>query len=363
MRPVRVLLVDDSVVVRRLVARLLDEDPAIEVAGTAPDGRVALAMLPRVDPDVVVLDVEMPELDGIATLAAIRERHPRVQVIMFSSLTERGAATTLEALALGAADYVTKPPALGPAALDEVREQLVTKVRVLGGRPAPVRAAELAPVVAPEPEPPAGQVEVVAIGCSTGGPNALAELLIALPADFGAPILIVQHMPPVFTRMLAERLAARSALDVAEATSGAEPRPGQVWMAPGGQHLVVARRAGVVRLDTSNAPPENSCRPSVDVLFRSVAAAYGARALGVVLTGMGRDGVLGSAELRAAGGRVVVQDKASSVVWGMPGLVAAAGLADRVVPISGLAAELRRRVRPASRPRLALPLLGGETAT
>jgi two-component system chemotaxis response regulator CheB len=360
-----VLLVDDSVVVRRLVRHLLDQDPAIEVAGTAADGRIALAMLPRVDPDVVVLDVEMPELDGIATLAAIRERHPQVQVIMFSSLTERGAATTLEALALGAADYVTKPPVLTPGvtALDDVREQLVTKIRVLGGRPGRAGGVDLVAAAPPTPPPPAGQVEVVAIGCSTGGPNALAELLTALPADFGAPILIVQHMPPLFTRMLAERLAARSALAVAEATTGVVPRPGQAWMAPGGQHLVVGRAGGVARLATSDAPPENSCRPSVDVLFRSVAAAYGPRALGVVLTGMGRDGVLGSGALRAAGGRVLVQDKASSVVWGMPGLVAAAGLAEQVVPLEGLAAELRRRVRPTSRPRVALPMLGGESAT
>jgi two-component system, chemotaxis family, protein-glutamate methylesterase/glutaminase len=376
---VRVLVVDDSVVVRRLVTRLLDEDPDIEVAGVAADGRRALAVIPQVDPDVVVLDVEMPELDGLATLAAIRKHHPRVRVIMFSSLTERGAATTLEALALGAADYVTKPPALAPseAVLDEVREQLVTKVRVLGGRPDRVRAAagpepyrsrtgrparQVGAVPAAAPRHGTERVEVVAVGCSTGGPNALGELLAGLPADFPTPLVIVQHMPPLFTRMLAERLDARCPLNVAEAVPGAEPRAGEVWLAPGGRHLLLERRAGVVRLAISQAPPENSCRPSVDVLFRSVAAVYGAAALGVVLTGMGRDGVAGSAALRAGGGRVLVQDKASSVVWGMPGLVAEAGMADQVVPLDRLAAELCRRVRPDGR-RAALPSLGGEQAT
>jgi two-component system chemotaxis response regulator CheB len=364
-RAVRVLVVDDSVVVRRLVTRLLDEDPGIEVVGAASDGRRALAVLPQVDPDVVVLDVEMPELDGLAALAAIRQRHPHVRVIMFSSLTERGAATTLEALALGAADYVTKPPALAPsdAALDEVREQLVTKVRVLGGFPERVRAvAGLPQRAGPAPQRRSGRVEVVAIGCSTGGPNALGELLGGLPAGFAVPVVIVQHMPPLFTRMLAERLDARCPLTVAEAVPGAEPRPGEVWLAPGGRHLLLERESGVVRLATNQAPPENSCRPSVDVLFRSVAGAYGGGALGVVLTGMGRDGVQGSAALRAAGGRVLVQDKASSVVWGMPGLVAEAGLADQVVPLDRLAAELRHRVE-LGRPRAAMPLLGGEQAT
>jgi two-component system chemotaxis response regulator CheB len=378
-RAVRVLVVDDSVVVRRLVTRLLDEDPGIEVAGVAADGRRALAVLPQVDPDVVVLDVEMPELDGLATLAAIRERHPRVRVIMFSSLTERGAATTLEALALGASDYVTKPPALSPsdAVLDEVREQLVTKVRVLGDRSERVRAGAGAPPGRRWPAGPARppgttpaaaapgaeRVEVVAVGCSTGGPNALGELLGGLPADFPVPVLIVQHMPPLFTRMLAERLDAGCPLTVAEAEPGAELRQGEVWLAPGGRHLLVERQAGVVRLATSQAPPENSCRPSVDVLFRSVAAAYGGAALGVVLTGMGRDGVAGSAALRAGGGRVLVQDKASSVVWGMPGLVAEAGMADQVLPLDRLAAELSHRVRPDGRARAALRLLGGEQAT
>jgi two-component system, chemotaxis family, protein-glutamate methylesterase/glutaminase len=357
---VRVLVVDDSAVARRLVTRMLDQDPGIAVVGTAGDGHQALEVLRRVDPDVVVLDVEMPELDGLATLAAIRRDHPRVRVIMFSGLTERGAATTLEALTLGAADYVTKPPALSRSAapLDEVREQLVAKVRVLG-EPHRVRAH-----AAPRHAGPAAarraaarRVDLVAVGCSTGGPNALGELLAGLPADFAAPIVIVQHMPPLFTRLLAERLDARCPLAVAEARPGTELRAGQVWLAPGGQHLLVERDAGAVRLATSQAPPENSCRPSVDVLFASVAAAYGTRALGVVLTGMGRDGLRGSAALRGAGGRVLVQDQASSVVWGMPGLVAEADLADAVVPLDRLAAELVERVRAPG--WAAVPLLGG----
>jgi two-component system chemotaxis response regulator CheB len=340
--------VDDAVVVRRLLAGLLAEDPAIEVVGVAANGRIALAKLPLLDPDVVVLDVEMPELDGLATLAEIRRQRPRLPVIMFSSLTERGAAATLEALALGATDYVTKPAAAGGpgAAMRQVRQELATKVKVLSGRqerPAgPPGPARTAPPSWRATRP--GPVEVVAVGSSTGGPNALAELLSRLPRGFAVPMVVVQHMPPLFTRLLAERLAARCPLRVAEAVPGAVLEPGQVWIAPGDHHLVVRRAGALVELAVNQEPPENSCRPSVDALFRSVAAAYGPGGLGVVLTGMGRDGLRGSELLRAAGGCVLAQDRESSVVWGMPGFVTEAGLADAVLPVPQLAAELRRRV-------------------
>jgi two-component system chemotaxis response regulator CheB len=227
-----------------------------------------------------------------------------------------------------------------------IREQLAPRLKALGDR---ARGA-----AAPAPAPPPGReragrgsrrAEVVAIGISTGGPNALASLLARLPADCPAPVLIVQHMPPMFTRLLALRLDAGSALDVREAVSGQVARPGQALLAPGDWHLAVERHGDEVRVVTHQEPPENSCRPAADVLFRSAARAFGAAALGVVMTGMGQDGLRGSREIHQAGGRLLAQDEESSVVWGMPGAVVRAGLADRVLPLDQLAAEIVRRVR------------------
>jgi two-component system chemotaxis response regulator CheB len=336
---IRVLVADDAVVFRRMVADELAADPAIEVVGTAANGRIALAKLAQLTPDLVVLDVEMPELDGLATLKEIRKTHPRLPVVMFSALTERGAEATLDALALGATDYFPKPAGGLTESLRVIREELVPEIKALCGKPAPT-ALPTAPVVAA----PAGRVDVVAVAASTGGPNALADLFAALPADFPVPVVIVQHMPPVFTRLLAERLSARHPLRVEEGRPGGALRPGHAWIAPGGHHMIVARDAAGDRVLTTQEPPENSCRPAADVLFRSVARAYGPSALAVVLTGMGQDGLRGCEAIRAAGGRVVVQDETTSVVWGMPGFVARAGLADRVLPIGQIAPEIVRRV-------------------
>jgi len=339
---IRVLIVDDSAVIRRAVAGELAADPALEVVGTAANGLIALAKLTQLVPDLVVLDVEMPELDGLATLREIRRTHPKLPVIMFSAVTERGAAATLDALALGATDYFAKPTAGGlDASLRVIREQLIPEIKALCARPAAV------------PQPPASfgappatdRVDVVAVAASTGGPNALADLFDGLPADFPVPVVIVQHMPPVFTRQLAERLSARFALRVEEGRAGGALAPGHAWIAPGDYHLVVARDAAGVRVAVNQEPAENSCRPAADVLFRSIAKVFGPAALGVVLTGMGQDGLRGCEAIRAAGGRVVVQDEATSVVWGMPGAVARAGLADRVLPLAQIAAEIVRRVR------------------
>ena len=358
MTPTRILVVDDAVVVRRLVSQVLDAEPDLAVAGTAPNGRIALAKIPQVNPDLITLDVEMPEMDGIETLEAIRRDHPRLPVIMFSTLTERGAATTLDALLKGANDYVTKPANVGSIgeAIARVREQLVPKIRALCPSPpqpsAPVQPARVrAPVR--RAGGPAPRIEGVGIGVSTGGPNALDELLPALPADLGVPVYIAQHMPPMFTRLLAERLDARSGLAVSEAVDGAPVDAGDAVVAPGDHHLEVRRRGAEVLQHVHQGPRENSCRPSVDVLFRSLATVYGGGVLGVVLTGMGADGLRGSERIVDAGGRVVVQDQASSVVWGMPGAVAAAGLADAVLPLSALAQEIGDRVqrsRAATRP-------------
>jgi len=346
-RKLRVLIVDDSAVIRRMVREVVAADPELEVAGVAANGKIALAMVDQCTPDVVTLDIEMPEMDGLTALKEIRRTHPALRIIMFSTLTERAALATLDALALGADDYVTKPSKVsnGSEGSQRIREQLIPKVKALCGRRAG-RPLAVAPILASALSRPAergSRPDVVAIGTSTGGPNALAEILPHIPSDFPLPILIVQHMPPVFTAFLAERLSASSRIAVKEASPRAEVGPGQAWIAPGDFHLVVLRDGAQVRLATIQIPPENSCRPSVDVLFRSVAEVYGPRSLAVVLTGMGQDGLRGCERIREAGGQIVVQDEASSVVWGMPGAVANAGIADRVLPLAEIADEIIRK--------------------
>ena len=348
MSKIRVLVVDDAAVLRRAVSEELAADPAIEVVGTAANGRIALAKLPQVNPDLVILDVEMPELDGLATLREIRKNYPKLPVIMFSALTERGAEATLEALSLGATDYFTKPAGAGglEESLRVIREELVPEIKTLCARP--VAKAAFAPPATPAARPGAARrapVEVIAIGTSTGGPNALADLFAGLPADLPVPIVIVQHMPPMFTRLLAERLSAQSPIKVEEGRPGAVLAPGRAWVAPGDFHMTVARVGTQVRVQVNQDPPENSCRPAVDVLFRSVAKAFGPNSLAVILTGMGQDGLRGCTAIREAGGQVIAQDEATSVVWGMPGFVARAGLADRVMPLGLIAAEVVSRVR------------------
>jgi two-component system chemotaxis response regulator CheB len=407
MRRTRVLIVDDSVTIRKLISDLVSAQPELEVAGVAANGRIALAKIPQVCPDVVTLDIEMPELDGLQTLAEIRKTHPHLPVIMFSSLTERAASATLDALALGANDYVTKPSgASGLAgAMQRVREELVPKLRHFGAptvtisaspvirslvppagslrslaplgslrAAAPVgllgSAASLRPGTASlrpgalslRPGAPAGSsrpgvpatrpsnplpraragVDVVAFGCSTGGPNALSQIFARLHPSLPVPVLITQHMPPIFTKLLAERLTSTTPFTVHEARDGDVLVPGQAWLAPGDHHLSLHRVGTEVRIRLTGEPPENSCRPAVDVMFRAVASVYGARALGVILTGMGQDGLRGCQELHDLGAEIVVQDQATSVVWGMPGLVARAGLASAVVPVGRVADEVIR---------------------
>lgn len=347
----RVLIIDDAVVIRRLVSDVLNSDPDLEVVGTAVNGRIGLEKIAQLRPDLVTLDIEMPEMNGLETLAAIRKSWPRLPVIMFSTLTARGAAATLDALSLGASDYVTKPANMGSVAegMQRVREDLIPKIKALCGRPSPSLAKEQAPASAAPRRAtrrsPAQRIEVLAIGTSTGGPNALAEVLPELPAEFPVPILIVQHMPPVFTRSLAERLDARCQVSVIEAAGGETPRAGHAYLAPGGFHLKAVRSSGEIRLALDSGPQENSCRPAVDVLFRSVADLYGAATLAVVMTGMGKDGLNGSEAIWNAGGTILAQDEATSVVWGMPGFVARAGLAEQVLPIGSIAAQIIERVR------------------
>lgn len=362
MPKIRVLVVDDAVVVRRMVTDLLSADPEIEVVGTASDGRMALAKLAALTPDLVTLDIEMPELDGLATLVELRKLYPRLPVIMFSTLTERAAASTLEALARGATDYVTKPANVGSVtqAQARIRDELVPKIKALCGRrprSAPPRGAAPGAATAPAPVrsspiPLPTRIDVLAIGVSTGGPNALAAILPGLPAAFPVPIVVVQHMPPLFTRLLAERLSSISALTVREAGDGAVLEPGTAWIAPGNYHLTLRRDGERVRAALNQDPPENSCRPAVDPLFRSAVEVYGSRVLGVVLTGMGQDGLRGGEAIHRAGGRLLAQDEASSVVWGMPGAIVAAGLADGVLPLAAMAADLTQRAAAGRLPGL-----------
>ena len=333
---IRVIVVDDSVVVRRVISDVLSEDPELEVVGTASNGKLALAKLDQTPADLVTLDLEMPELDGLATLAAIRKRSPRLPVIMFSSATRRGAEATIDALSHGANEYVTKPEGTGALATtrERIKSDLIPKIKALCTRPITMPIPRIRPGAETAP------ATAVAIGVSTGGPPALHALVAALPV-LPVPIFIVQHMPPLFTAMLAQRLAGAGKLPVVEASAGTRIEAGHVYLAPGDHHLVVDRGA----LRTTHDPPECSCRPSVDVLFRSVAAAYGAGALGVVMTGMGSDGMRGAEAIREHGGTVLVQDQASSVVWGMPGAVVRAGAASAVVSLDALAGEIARRVR------------------
>jgi len=367
------VVVDDSVVIRRLVSSILNDDPEIEVVGTAANGRIALAKINQFQPDLITLDLEMTEMDGLATLSALKQRYPRLPVIIFSTLTELGARATINALSNGASDYVTKPSSsLNVAESSErVRAQLIPKIKSLidrarlrphlvdsrGERLAArsTNAHQAGDTGRHGGAKPARQhnvrIGVVAIGVSTGGPAALGELLPRLPAAFPVPVIIVQHMPPMFTRLLAERLDAASILDVREAEQPCPLVAGQAWVAPGGRHLIVARSGAKMWTALDDGPPENSCRPSVDVLFRSVAEHYGAGVLGVVLTGMGLDGLRGARAICEGGGRVITQDEGSSVVWGMPGAVAGAGLSDRIVPLVDMADEIISRVTNSQRHR------------
>jgi two-component system chemotaxis response regulator CheB len=354
---IRVLIVDDSSVVRRALADAISADPGLEVAGTASNGAIALERIAQLEPSVVTMDVEMPEMSGLEALAAIRRIDRGLPVIMVSSLTERGAAITLEALALGATDYVTKPSAGGGGGggdrLQFVRD-LLPKLKYFGAAraqrstapaAAPPPVAPARPAVPPQGRVAAGRIEIVAIGVSTGGPNALAELIPALPADFPVPIVVVQHMPPLFTKLLAERLAGKAALRVKEGEAGDPVSAGDLFIAPGNHHMVIERTPRGNAIALHQEAPENSCRPAVDVLFRSVSELYGAGVLAVVLTGMGQDGWRGCESVREHGGQVLVQDEESSVVWGMPGFVADAGLADEILPLDRLAAAIVRRAQ------------------
>jgi two-component system chemotaxis response regulator CheB len=345
---IRVLIVDDSAVIRGALGRIVDAEPDMYVVTTAPNGKVALDALRHSTVDVVLLDIEMPEMDGLTVLPLILAAYPDTRVIMASSLTQRGAEVTMQAMSLGATDYIAKPAARsGSATLVSVAMEIASKVRAIGraarGRrrepsssiAAPVRT-ELLAARGPDAPP-----RVVAIAASTGGPNALAEVLSGLPVDFPLPILITQHMPAMFTLLLAQRLERDAHRKCCEAVDGQRVESNHVYVAPGGWHMVVQTEESKPYLRLTQTEPENFCRPSADPMFRSVASIYGASTLAVVLTGMGEDGLRGCREVQQRRGRIVVQDEASSVVWGMPGAVANAGLATSIVPLAQVADTIK----------------------
>ncbi len=338
-QPIRVLVVDDSTFLRQVLSRYLEADPGITVVGTACDGLDALAKIPLVRPDVITLDVEMPRMDGLTALKRIMADCP-TPVIMVSSLTQQGARPTIQALMRGAVDFVPKPTA--GMDMRQVAEELTAKVRAAAGvQPASLPIAEkpeAQPAAKPGSRPFQKGDPVVAIGASTGGPRALETVLTGLPGSLPAAIVVVQHMPPHFTHSLAERLNERCALTVREAQDGDALARGTVLLAPGGFHLQV----GVRQVKLDQGPARNHVRPAVDVLMESAVDQHGAAVIGIVLTGMGTDGLEGSRQIRSRGGRVLAEHESTSVVYGMPRSVVEAGLANQVAPlpeVAGVVAE------------------------
>ncbi len=368
---IRVMVVDDAVVVRGLVSRWIEEEPGLELAASLRTGRDAVAQVERANPDVVVLDVDMPELDGISALPLLLEKKRDLVVIMASTLTRRNAEISLRALSLGAADYVPKPESnRGVTTSPEFRRELIEKIRQLGGRrkglsaPTPASAPDLTrgsrPAGVAGDRPPAAVLalagqpirlrpfspvvpRVLLIGSSTGGPQALSVLIARIrPVTDHVPVLITQHMPPTFTTILSEHLARASGRPAREAVHGEAIVPRTIYVAPGGRHMRVAGRDGAPVIALDDGPPINFCRPAVDPLFASAARVWGGAALAVVLTGMGTDGTDGALDIVGAGGSVIAQDEATSVVWGMPGSAALAGACSAVLPLNQIAPKLVR---------------------
>ena len=342
---VRVLVVDDAVVIRRILTEVLNRDPEIEVVGTAANGKIAMGKIEQLKPDIITLDVEMPEMDGLETLHAIRATNRTLPVIMFSTLTSRGATTTLEALSSGATDYVTKPSNVGctTEAIEQIEAELIPRLRVLGAKPGSLRTRRPSSAASTRSRTDR-RIDAVVIGSSTGGPVALETVLTSLERPLAVPVLVVQHMPPTFTAMLAERLDRKGVSTVVEATEGMVPEAGTIYIAPGGRHMMVASAGTGAVIRLTDDPPVNSVRPAVDPLFRSSAEVWGPNQLGVILTGMGQDGLEGCRALAAVNAEVYAQDEFTSVVWGMPGCVTEAGLATKILPLDAVGPGIAERV-------------------
>jgi two-component system, chemotaxis family, protein-glutamate methylesterase/glutaminase len=344
-QPIRVLIVDDSAVVRGVLGRMVDAQEDMRVVTTAMNGRDALDALRMQEIDVVLLDIEMPVMDGLTALPLIVQRHPNARVLVTSSLTQQSANVTMRALGLGAVDYVYKPSMRGGGVfgVEAAAAEVVAKIRAVA-ESGTAGVATTAVKGARHVQPPSGDFEpqVLALAASTGGPNALATVVSGLPRDFPLPVLVTQHMPPIFTTMFAQRLARESSLPCDEAHDGEALRPGHVYVAPGDHHLTVIG-GGLTRapaLHVTSDPPEHHCRPAADPMFRTAAQAFPNGVLAVVLTGMGDDGRLGCQAVAASGGRVIVQDETTSVVWGMPGSVVASGIPCSILPLQSISAHL-----------------------
>ena len=348
----RVMIVDDSVVIRGAIARMLDGEASVRVVARVANGRQALEELKRQQIDVAVLDIEMPEMDGMEALPLLLRADPGLRIVMASTLTTRGADIALRALRLGAADYIPKP-STAAIADDSFRRDLIAKVTGL----ARLRRRATAPVLAAAPTPPSPQLRpasklrpgLLAVGSSTGGPQALFTFVQGLGRALPVPVVLTQHMPPAFTPMLAEHLSKLGGPPCAEARDGDTLEAGRLYLAPGDRHLLVEAVGQHLVARLSDAPPENYCRPSVDPMLRSAVVARGGAVLMVMLTGMGHDGLAGTRELIAAGGAALAQDEATSVVWGMPGAVAQAGLCHRILPLpllAGATLDLLKAGRP-----------------
>lgn len=390
MDKLKAIVIDDSALYRKILSDLLSEIPEVELLGVAPNGKIGLEKIERSAPDFVTLDFEMPELDGLEVLKRLKAANSPVKAIMVSAHTKSGASVTMQALEMGAFDFVAKPEgsnlaeskAVLGAQIKSVVGVLQIKRRLLGSfqnrapaapkapAPAPAPAPPLAartpsaaPQIQPQAQPPqaarfadgimqrmkavaSARPEIVAIGVSTGGPNALAQIIPKFPATLRTPVVLVQHMPPMFTAALAESLSRKSSVPVFEAADGQEIKAGSVYIAPGGKHLRLEKSpGGVLYAKITEDPPENNCRPAVDYLFRSVAKLFGPSALGVILTGMGSDGVKGLVEMKAAGAKAIGQDEASCVVYGMPMEAAKAGVLDIVAPLDRIAEEIMTALR------------------
>ena len=358
---IQVMVVDDSAVVRGLISRMLNEESDITVAASVGNGKLAVSQLARVDVDVIVLDIEMPVMDGLTALPRLKEIDPHVQIIMASTLTLRNAEISMRALEAGAADYIPKPTTSreisGGA---DFRRDLIEKVRSLarvrrtsrGSSAIPSslssrRRAEAAP---PRPAPapivlsdaPVQKPDALVIGSSTGGPQALLNVLKGLGQPPNIPVFVTQHMPATFTAVLADHITRSTDLTCAEAQEGEVVVPGRVYLAPGGFHMLVERKGARVVLHLNSGPPESFCRPAVDPMLRSISKVYGARVLAVILTGMGSDGLKGGRIITAAGGTMIAQDESTSVVWGMPGAAATDGICSAVLPVSHIAPHVKK---------------------
>lgn len=364
-RRIKVMIIDDSAIIRGLVSRWIGEQPDLDFVGFGVNGRDGVNRAPKFDPDIIILDIEMPELDGISALPLLLKAVPGVKVIMASTLTKSGAEVTIKALTLGATDYIAKPDAGRIAGAEEYKRDLFAKLRGLGfKRPSPIAPANIPHIprtsAAPMPMSQSaanrpislrpfnnarGKIDALVVGSSTGGPEALRHLVQGLNGHLNIPIFMTQHMPVLFTKILADHLSKQCNAKVVEAEHNMIPVPGQFHLAPGGKHMVLTRTSSGVRIHLNEDPPENFCRPAVDPLFRSAASIYGDKALAVILTGMGHDGREGARKLVDVGANLIVQDEATSVVWGMPGAAAQAGIASIIKPINEIAQTILNILR------------------